>query len=362
MNKLMMVIIVALFLVICSSGSFAEAPKVKIGAILPLSGNVAQFGVLAKNGLMQAIETLPPEDRARLELIIEDDALEAARAVSAARKLVDVDKVDVLVTWSSGTSMAAVGITEAKKIPLFAIASDPMIVKGKKYAFIYWALPEREANTLTDLLVAQGKKRIALITLTHNGALAIRDAVVEIAKTEGKIEIVFNEEVPGTVTDFRSLIGKLKKVGNIDAIIPTLFPGQLALAIKQMRQLGLNAPFYGFETFDDPNEIAAAEGHMKGAIFATGADPTPEFTREYQRRFPGQSAYTASNSYDVIQLIARATAQAKDSATIVKYLESIKDMPMSSGIISATDDHRFVLPTVLKIVGDRGVSIYEPTR
>jgi len=48
--------------------------------------------------------------------VFEDDGLSNARSATAANKLLNVDKVDLLLTWSSGTGMTVAGISEAKKV------------------------------------------------------------------------------------------------------------------------------------------------------------------------------------------------------------------------------------------------------
>ena len=137
----------------------AEESVYKIGAILPLTGVAAPFGVNAKCGLEMAMDELSEADRRRIQVFIEDDGLDATRSVSAARRLLDVQKVDALIAWSSSTGMSIVNITEQKGIPLIAVASDPQIARNRQFAFTYWALPEDEVSALYEVLVRHGVAR-----------------------------------------------------------------------------------------------------------------------------------------------------------------------------------------------------------
>lgn len=87
--KLLIVLLLAL-----SSNSFAVTGKVKVGAVLPISGAIATFGQENANGIKLALSKLKTKN---IELIIEDDKSEAIEATNAIRKLINVDKVSIVI-------------------------------------------------------------------------------------------------------------------------------------------------------------------------------------------------------------------------------------------------------------------------
>lgn len=331
-----------------------SAPTVTIGAILPLSGGASNFGSIARRGIELALADLPPEERSRVAVIYEDDGLSNARSATAARKLLTIDKVDALLTWSSGTGLTVASLAEAKRIPHMSIASDPAVAKGRTYSFTYWPTPEDESQILHDHLVARGIKKVAVISQIHNGILAVRDAFVQHALKAGQLTIVADEELAGDASDFRAVLERIKAKGEFDAFIPIFFPGQLATCIRQARALGITAPLFGFETFDDKDEIKAAGGLMTGAIYATGGDPQAEFIKRYEAKYPGESYYTANQAYDIVRLYVAATKERRNSESIVSFVRSLKDYPTSSGLVSATSSNQFRLPTTLKRIKPDG--------
>ena len=346
--------IVFLASALLAQNSQAESPKYTIGAVLPLSGSSAEFGQTARAAIELALEQLPLEDRGRVKVIFEDDGLVSSRSVGAGRKLIDIDRVDALITWSSSTALSLVGITESRKIPHLAIASDPAVSRGRRFTFNYWALPEDEAELVYSYLMAHGKQRIGILAVTHNGILANRTALEAIIAKRGGVTVVGSEEVGDSVLDFRAVIERMKGRGAIDAFIPMFFPGQLAVAVRQARGAGIGAPIVGFETFEDSAEIAAANGAFSGAVFATGADPSPAFQHEFQSRFPGLSLYTASNSYDTLLLLAQATRSSDEPEAVANFLRQLRNFRGASGVVSATGDNRFKLPTSLKSIDSSG--------
>lgn len=339
----------------CGYAENHAAPAVKIGAILPLSGAASNFGAIARRGIELALEDLSPEDRARVSVVYEDDGLSNARSATAARKLLTIDKVDALLTWSSGTGLTVAGIAEAKRIPHVSIASDPAVAKGRTYSFTYWPIPEDEVRVLKEHLTIAKIKRVAVISQVHNGILAIRDEFLRQVKEDDSLVVVANEEVAGDVTDFRTVLERMRAKGDFDGFIPIFFPGQLSVCIKQARSLGITAKLFGFETFEDKDEIKAAAGSMTGAVYATGGDPKANFIQRYETKYPGESYYTANQAYDIINVYIDASRKTKDGASIVAYLKALKHRETASGVVNVTESNQFRLPTTLKEIGEDGV-------
>jgi ABC-type branched-subunit amino acid transport system substrate-binding protein len=335
----------------------AKSPTLKVGVILPLSGPAANFGAIARNGIELALRDLTPDDRSRVQVVYEDDGLVNTRTATAARKLLDIDKVNALITWSSSSGLTIAGMCESKRVPQIAIASDPSVVKGKKYSFTYWPLPQDEARLLYDYLATSGVKRVAIITLSHNGALAIRDSFMDLATERGGVSVVASEEVASDLTDFRGVLNRIKQKGEIEGFLPVLFPGQLAIAIKQAREVGIVAPLYGFETFEDKDEYKASGGLLAGAVYATGGDPSAEFVARFEAAYPGSSYYTANQTYDALRLLVEATQSGVDSDRIVSFLRSLRNFPTASGLATSTGDNRFNLPCALKTIDANGTAM-----
>lgn len=327
-------------------------PKYKIGAILPLSGDAASMGKAAQNGIIMAMDSLSEVDKNRIEVKFEDDGLVASKTVSAFRKLVEVDKVNSVICWSSGTCKAVAPIAESSKIPLIAIASDQTISQGRKYIVNFWVTPKEETKVLIPEAHRRGYKKIAIISTLHDGAQSIRDEFIE--QNNSKIEILLNEEYPVEMKDFRSVATRIAALKELDAIMLVLLPGQLGTAAKQIRQLGSNAEFFGYELFEDRGEVEVSGGTLINGWFATGAINNELFTKKYEQRFPNQTIITSNNGYDSILLLAAATATDYSSENVAEFLRSVKDFSGASGTFSATGDNCFSLPATLKVVTKDG--------
>ncbi len=354
-------LLISLLVALSGLGTMTESlaqgssePSLVIGAILPLTGSSAAFGLASKRGIELALEDLSASDKARIKVIIEDDGLNNSRSVTAAHKLLTIDKADALLTWSSGTALAVAGLSEARKIPQLAVASDPAVSRVHRYSFNYWPIPETETKTLYDYLKRHGKKRVAMVTQVSSFPLAMRDAFAQHVHDEGALQIIADEEISSDATDMRSTLLKIKAKGAADGLIIAFWPGQLASIVRQARELGISAPLFGYETFEDKASFHATGKLLHNAVYSTGADARPDFLEKFRIKYPGESNYTASHSYDIIRLFAEASRTRKDGASIAQFLRTLRRYPSVSGEISSTGDNRFTLPTTLKRLDTNG--------
>jgi branched-chain amino acid transport system substrate-binding protein len=342
-------------LVLINSASLtlcAEEPPLTVAAILPLSGAAAEGGTACRNGITLAYEGLPAEARSSIRLIFEDNGLTAARALSAFKKVVSVDRAAVIVTWDSGSSNALAPLCEEQGITLVTSSLDPRIVRGRANAFNYWVTPEAQAQALIDESLRRGYKRLAMAWAIHDGVLSIKSAFDR--RNNGRIEVAAAEEFPPEVQDFRPMLAKIRNIPGIDAIADNLLFGQVGIFAKQARELGLSQPIIGIESFEEKSEVEASQGALLGQWYVQSADAGPDFRTAYLKRFPGASLYSAGHCHDIMTLIARARTEKK---LLPEFLHALKDFSGAMGTVSATGDHRFSLGAVVKKVTPAGFEL-----
>jgi len=284
------------------SGEASCAPALKIGVILPLSGDLKIMGTTMTNGTTLARKRLP--ERCRPRLIFEDDAMQQVRSVAAVRKLISQDAVNAIIVFSSGSANAIAPIVENEKVPMLAIASDPQVIRGRTYAFNIWVTPDAEVQIMVPEALRRGYKNIALISSEQDGTLASGEKFMNFSRD--KFVVLLDERYSSTERDFRTFVAKMRTRRELDAVLVNLLPGQIGLFAKQAREGGFKGAFFGFENFEDWSEIKTAQGALTGAWFATGGEPGSDFLRDYQREFPGDPSVGAANAYDALVLLVEA--------------------------------------------------------
>ena len=137
--------------------------KVRIGVILPLSGEFAMFGELVRSGIESVKQP-------HIELIFEDDACEAARAVSAFRKLSDFDGVKLIIgpACASSQKVLAPLIRNSDKLLMLPISGSESLneLSGGKIFSPQYSI-EQESAFIAQEIHQRGFKRAVVICQEH---------------------------------------------------------------------------------------------------------------------------------------------------------------------------------------------------
>ncbi len=112
-------VIVAITCALLSSAALAQTnKKIKIGVIAPLTGEYASLGASLVNcAKMAQLDWNKANPNLQAELIIEDDGFSAPKGVAAAKKLIDIDRVDALLNSSTPTINAIYPTVKASGLP-----------------------------------------------------------------------------------------------------------------------------------------------------------------------------------------------------------------------------------------------------
>lgn len=201
-----------------------QSPKdeaMKIGAILPMTGRLAVMGEVEKNAMLLAQEDANAgEAGKKIEIIFEDGKGNPAEAVSAARKLLDLDKVDILLTSTTGATLAVQPIATQQKVNLIAFCMDPDVAKSSEYVIRYYEGIESEAEAITSYFVSKSNKvkKVGILYATVPVWEKVVNQIFLPFFASQKIPVGYNESYALTEKDFNTLVVKMKASG-IDHLI-----------------------------------------------------------------------------------------------------------------------------------------------
>ena len=338
-----------------SAAAYAEEPY-RLAVIAPLSGEYASLGAFLRNGIQLALSRRAPADLARIEVLYEDDQLDPKRSLTAYRRLVDTQGARAVIVFGSAVAHALSPLAEKEGVLLIAIAaSDPKIALGKQWSFIHWIAPEEEARVMVEEIKRRGYRRLGLLRQEQEGILAWNGHFQELLRSQDLARRVALEESHAMdVRDFKLFIAKAK-AADVDGVCVTVFPGALSAFAKQARDLGLRAGIFGAESFEDWSEVRAAEGALQGAWYAYADDASESFQSAYRRSYGEPPGYGASNAFDVANILLDALAlRGVGNLELRNALSGLKNYCGACGCYSATGDHRFTLPVILKRVTPAG--------
>lgn len=216
-----------------SADNLQELQPLRVGAILPLSGDFAFVGKEMQRGMQLALEDFSDY---RIEIIYEDDrTFDAKSAVLAAKRLTGIEKVDILFNAVVNTTPAIASIVKSTATPTFVIWDSNKRLKalqGPIYGMGFST--EGAGEDMADFAYYEkGLRRISVISAHDEWSEIISNSFAERFAAAGGV-VVQHSRVQITETDLRALI--LKAMQNkAEAIYAPLFSQSLTALIKQAR-------------------------------------------------------------------------------------------------------------------------------
>jgi branched-chain amino acid transport system substrate-binding protein len=345
-----------------------QGETIKIGYFGPLSGPVAaSTGESMARAFQIASANQSLAAGKKIEVIYEDDACDPKKAVSAAQKLLEIDKVHILVSGlCSGSTLAVAPMAEQNKVILISPGSAaPSITTAGDYVFRLAASSATAGQAVANELKAHGYKTIAILFENNEYPVGWKDSLIKEYGQVPGVKIVAEGANVGS-TDVRSQLLKLAEAKPDVLLITTLTAPMANAALNQYHQLKLSTPIVGNETFSLQAVIhnPYTEGMLVTAYkYDDGSADFRKFLSEYEAKYHTkiQEEIYGALSYDTAKVLFDSIVQCQgdNPACVKSYLYSIKNRPGLSGTITIDSNgdaqREFVLK---KIESGKTVSAY----
>lgn len=269
------------------------AGVVKIGLFEPLTGQNGGGGVQEAQGAWYANEVRPTVtidgDVYTVELVEVDNKSDKTEAVTAAQKLVADGVAAVIGSYGSGVSIAAGPIFADANIPAVGCScTNPQVTSGCEYYFRVCFLDPFQGSVMAKYAIEQGYQSVAVIEeLGDDYSTGIANYFIK-AFTELGGTIVGDkaQDFQTNQSDFKAILTQVK---DADAIFAPSSITTASLIIKQARELGIEAPIMGPDTWFNvaviENAGDSAEGTVASTFFAeddTTIEGLDEFVTGYK--------------------------------------------------------------------------------
>ncbi len=275
---------------------------IKVGVILPLTGSIAVSG----EKLLQGVELAKAEfDPSEVTFIVEDDHTDTVDGVSAAKKLLEVDKVDVLVGLYVPDEVVAVApMAKEKGVTIFSASYCSDQFKNLDNVFCGYPGALDQLRTVIPQIKKQNVKTVALVNTNDDFGINSRDGMVALAK-DGGYSVVVNELVPFESRDLKTQADKVI-ASKADAVF--MASGDTAQAFTLMKILKERG-YKGMRiTFVDLNMQAVKDfGASVEGTFAPGIAPnqfSADFTAKYSAKYgKAPEDYVVALGYDITKAV-----------------------------------------------------------
>lgn len=280
-----------------------DIQEVRIGVVIPLTGPLAASAQAFRAASLLALEDARKSGKLRYTLIFEDDQLQSKNAATAAKKLIQTDRVSALVsTWSYGGSVIA-PVAERSKVIHIGVAWAPQIAEGS-FNFLNLSPPSSFAPALLEIASQRGFKTISTFGATESGSVFSALELERLAPSYGA-EVISKTEVRPDETDFRSAITReLRR--KPDVLYLNLIGAQLDTFMNQLRTLNRHIPVMIQTGLSTVTSLSPYEGYWYAAETYF---PDQLLEERLVASIGHHNTLYAANFYDSIQILVQAFEQ-----------------------------------------------------
>jgi len=350
MRKLLPVLTAALALTLAPDGHAQQAP-IKIGAILPLTGSGASYGVWMKGGAEMAAEEINAAGGIgghKLEIIYEDHAADASKAVNGMRRLVEVEKIPFTLTSYSAPTLAIQPIGAQNKVVMMNGGGQSDNLANKDYLYNNIPVVSNEVGVIADWLARDKKFKAAVMIVANDeaGRNAAKTFREKFAAGGGRV--LSEEQVALDGNDFRAQLAKLKAAGG-DLLFISSYGRNVAIIADQARELGITIPMAATSWILIP-EVFKSKGAEGMLVTRLPFNPESPFAKKFKERYKTDAGFFAVQYYSGTKIFARAAEEAMkksggklDGEGVKNAIESVKAFDTISGKLVFQPNHAAVM-------------------
>jgi branched-chain amino acid transport system substrate-binding protein len=336
----------------------AAQEAIRIGTFLSVTGPASFLGDPELKTLETYVERINASGGVlgrKLQLTSYDDSGDAEKARTFAKRLIEQDKVDILVGGSTtGTTMAAVPLAEQANIPFVSLAGAVVIVEPvKKWVFKTPHTDRMACEKIFADMQSRKMTKLALISGTGGFDKSMREECLKVAGKNG-VEVVADETYGASDTDMTAQLTKIKG-STAQAVLNAGFGQGPAIVTRNYRQVGMTLPLYQSHGVASREYIklsgAAAEGVRLPAAALLVSELLPAadaqkpvvtaYRKNYEDKYKADVSTFGGHAYDGLMLAVQAikTAGSTDKAKVRDALESTRAYVGTGGVVnmSATD-------------------------
>lgn len=340
-----------------------DAETIRVGALLPLSGDAAAWGIPPKEAAEMAVEELNQAggiNGHKLELLVRDTAGDPKTAVSAFQNLLATapDVQAVIGAVASSSTLAVAPVAERRKIVLISPAStNPKITTAGDFIFRNVPTDALRGRVFAEYVYSHaGVSTVVILYVNNDAGVGNKDAFARRFKELGGT-VVGEEAYPQATRDVRTQLTNAKSL-KPQALMVVSYPEDTVVVLKQAHELVPDLPlFFQAEAVEDPSVRQAAGADLEGVTYILPAKAegtaAETFLKAYEKRYGKQPELFAAEGYDCLRLITdaiRTNGGQVNANDIRDYLYSVNTYDGASGVITFDHNGDVIKPMAVKKV------------
>lgn len=340
-------------------GAYAAEP-IKIGSVLSVTGPAAFLGDPELKTLQLYVEKINKDGGVlgrQLQLVHYDDGSDANKANGFAKRLLDDDKVDIIVGGTTtGSTMSMVPLVEKAAVPFISLAGAVVIIEPvKKWVFKTPHTDRMAAEKVFEDMKKRNLTKVALLAETSGFGLSGKKETEAMAAKMG-ITLVANETYGPKDTDMSPQLTKIKNTEGVQAMFVFGLGQGPAIVNKNAKQLGFSLPIYHAHGVASEEFIKlsgpAAEGVRLPAAALLVAEKlaandiqkpvVTAYRKAYSERYKEDVSSFGGHAYDGLMIAVEAIKRAgsTDKAKVRDAIEATSAYVGTGGKVTmSASDH-----------------------
>ena len=359
MKQTMKKLVAGAALTLAAFGAIAADP-IKIGSVLSVTGPAAFLGDPELKTLQMYVEDINKKGGVlgrQLQLVHYDDGSDANKANGFAKRLIDDDKVDVIVGGTTtGATMSMVPLVEKAGVPFVSLAGAVVIIEPvKKFVFKTPHTDRMAAEKVFEDMKKRGITKVALLSETSGFGQSGKKETEGVAAKYG-ITLVASETYGPKDTDMSPQLTKIKTTPGVQGVFIFALGQGPAIATKNYKQLGITLPLYHAHGVASEEFIKLAGPAAEGVRLPAAAllvadkldakDPqkpvVTAYTKAFQEKWKTDVSSFGGHAYDGLMIAVEAIKRAKstDKAAVRDAIEATKGYVGTGGVVNMSPtDH-----------------------
>ena len=326
-----------------ADGSDGSGETFVIGALDSLTGVGETYGVPLSQSKILAVEEINAAGGVNgrtLRLVVEDSKCTANDAITAYRRLTDVEGVKIILgATCSGATLGVAPLAEKEGVVLLSPSStSPDITTAGDYIFRTALNSLQVGADVGNTMWADGARKVVTITeATDYAEGARRTAVAQFEKLGGGV--VGSESYASDTLDFRSQLIKLMEQEPDALLVAAQGEASGGTIVKQARELGYEGPIYSETVVTSPNalEIAGEAATGLRAIVPNpdlSTDTGKAMLESYKARYGVIAAlpWFQGSAYDGVYIAAECLKRTGDDQDADGFRDCLYDLTWSGAI------------------------------
>jgi branched-chain amino acid transport system substrate-binding protein len=325
--------------------------EILVGSIQDLSGPIAAFGKAVRQGMVLRVDEINEQGGIhgrKLKLLVEDDGYDPKKAVLAAQKLVNQDKV-FIVAGHTGTAQnnASMPIQFEKNVINFlpVTAAREMYEPFNRLKYSFAVTYFDQMKTFVPRMVKEkGVKKVCTIYQDDEFGLEVLRGT-EAGLKSLNMELTERTSFKRGSTDFSSQVAKLKGAGCEMVVMGTIIRETIG-TIGESRKTGFNPVFLG-SSAAYTELIHKLGGKAMDGLYATmgaqvpyldeASQPLRFWATKYKTKFNEDPTVFSAYGYQIIDAFAKAAAKAGPNLSTDSFIKAMDSMVIPPDIFGSAE-------------------------